>query len=122
MKTNLILIAFILVAGEAFAQSGTLYQYPGTGFSAFQDSQSGLNGTIYSYPGTGFQSYQDSTGRTGTIYTYPGTGFSNYQFSEPPAAHHNRLPDLPTWLPNRPAQSSPFWGRWDQDADPADSR
>ena len=64
----------------AQSTSGTVFTYPGTGISTFQNGD-GTSGSIFTYPGTGISSYQDSTGRSGSIFTYPGTGITSYQFS-----------------------------------------
>lgn len=78
------LVIGILIATGAgvWAQStsGSVFTFPGSGISTFQDS-SGVTGSIYSFPGSGISTYQDSTGRTGSIYSLPGSGITTYQFS-----------------------------------------
>lgn len=64
----------------AQSNSGSLFTFPGTGVSTFQDS-SGITGSIYSFPNSGISTYQDSTGRTGSIFSLPGSGITTYQFS-----------------------------------------
>jgi hypothetical protein len=64
----------------AQSTSGSVFTFPESGISTFQDS-SGVTGSIYSFPGSGISTYQDSTGRSGSSFSFPGSGITTYQFS-----------------------------------------